>query len=80
VDHGNATDGETRDRSQRCNQHDIWAEMKNIGEYRANREGQPQHIQPERRVDAGAQVLPEPKLEQERSQSDGCDHDKSERT
>jgi len=55
--------GEADDSSKRGDQQEICAEMKEIGDHRANRADEPQKIEPERRMDACAEVLTQVQLQ-----------------
>jgi len=48
--------------AESCDQHDISAEMKEIGDYRARGEDQTQHVQPQWRVDALVRIFSETEL------------------
>jgi hypothetical protein len=51
--------------------------MQHVSENCSGREGNPRHIQPQRRTHPPIQILPQAKLQQERGQSDSGDDDQS---
>jgi hypothetical protein len=89
-----AADGEADHGSQRGDQHEVGAEVDDVGEHRGDRKDESQYIEPERGADV-AHVFAQTKLQQESGESDsrhdhqrewagesgtaGVDHHQSER-
>jgi len=75
VDYHQPTRRETYDSSESGHHHGSGVQVKKVGADRTDCKNKSQHIQPERSMDRRAHILAQPKLQQERSDPDGCDHD-----
>ncbi len=72
--------GEADDGTQCGDEHDIGIAVEKIGEDGANGESQPQHVQPQGRVDSLVEILSQPKLQEDRGQSDRSNDNQRQRT
>src|ERR1700726_1486253 len=77
VQDGDAADREANHGSQRGDQQDGGAEVKDISEDGGDGKDEAEYIEPERGADRIALVLAETELQQERGKSDGSDDDES---
>jgi hypothetical protein len=81
---GGSADGEADNGSQRGHQHEIGAEVKDVGQHGGDREDESQYVEPQRGVDLGgslgAQVLAKAQLQQQRCESNGGNDDQGKRT
>lgn len=71
---------ETDDGSECGNQHDVRAEMKEVGQYRADGEYEAQYIQPQGWVNFPVEIFAQAQLQKERGQADGCNYEERKRT
>lgn len=76
---GSSADREAADGSESGDHHQVGAGVEKVGEDGAEGEDESQHIEPERRADAGADVFAKTKFEQESGESDGRHHDQRQR-
>ena len=60
-----STDSKADDRCERCDQHQIGAEMDKVGGDCADGEDQSQHVKPQRRMNARVYVFAEPELKEQ---------------
>jgi hypothetical protein len=70
-----AAERETDDSSECGNQHDVRAEMKEVGHHRRDRECEAQHIQPQGRMNFPVEVFAQAELQKERGQTDGRNYE-----
>lgn len=81
---GGSADGEADDGSERGDQHEIGAEVREVGDHGGDGEDDSQNVQPERSADLGAcqgvRVIAQPELQQESGEPDGGYDDQGQRT
>ena len=70
-----AAERETDNGSECGNQHDIRAEMKEVGHHCADCEYKAQYVQPQGRVNFSVEVFPQAELQEERRQADRGDNE-----
>jgi hypothetical protein len=80
VEDGGAADGEADYGCEGGDQHDVRAEVEDIGKDGGNGEEESEYVEPERGVDRSAEILAETELQQESGESDGGYDDQGERT
>ena len=73
--HGDAADGETQDRPESGNHHDVSGQMTYVCVERGNGEDKSYHIEPQGSMNGGTDVSAQPKFEQKGAKSDGSHHD-----
>ena len=78
VENRSAADAEAQNGSQGGDQHDVCAEVDDVGDDRCDSEKQSQDVEPEWGVDVGGRVPAKTQLQQESSESDGCDYHQGE--
>lgn len=74
-----AADGEADDGSEGGDQHEVGAEVEDVGEDCGDGEDESQGVDPERSADWGAEVFAETELQQESGEADGGNDDQSQR-
>ena len=80
MENGGAADGEAENRSQCGDEHDIGAEVHNVGDDGAEGEDESQYVEPEGSADPADAFFAKAKLQEKGRESDGGDHNQGEWT
>jgi len=80
VENSGAADGKAENRSQCRDEHDIGAEVHDVGDDGSEGEDETQHVEPEWGANPGAAFFAKAKLQEKRRKSDGRDHNQGEWT